>query len=296
VHIAGRSTEISTGDCSRWLVRIEVTRVDALGCLLVLRYIAIHALCEVLTLVWLGEEKASQRLAYCYRLRSASREGITAFVSHHDDSFAVLRDKVVDRVQELYVYYISKSFKPLLNLIQVPTVFVEKSAYVLKHPKARSQLLHGCNKCRKAIPRIFEPKLKSTDAEWLTGRASNDDISRWKSGVDRKELLDALSMKICVIGCTAIGVYFVSQRLKASGFKPKRKATTSGEEIQNQLWPSNRRTQSAIRHGGVGFGLQGVFRHGYGHSGIWYADSPFLRSLIRGREKCLVGCSPHLIT
>jgi hypothetical protein len=181
-------------------------------------------------------------------------------------------------------------------LIQVPTISVKEPANILKHPKAGPHLLHSSDKGRKSISRVIQSKLVATDAEWLAGWTTDDDIGRRKSSVSRKELLNALSVKICIVCGAAIGVYFVSQSLKARGFKPQREAPTSCEEIQNTLRPGNRRTQNAIRHGSVGFGLQEVFGHGRSHSGIWYADSPSLRSFIQGREKCLVVRFRHLIT
>jgi hypothetical protein len=117
VHIAGRSAKISACDCARRLARIEIARVDALGCLLILGDVAIHALGEVLSFVRLSEEKPSQCLTDGNRLRRASREGIATLVSHYDDSFAVLRNKIVGRVQQLYVYNIAEMLKPLRNLI-----------------------------------------------------------------------------------------------------------------------------------------------------------------------------------
>jgi hypothetical protein len=72
------------------------------------------------------------------------------------------------------------------------------------------QLLHSCDKGRKSISRVIQSKLKSTDAERLAGWTSDDDIGRRKSGVSRKELLNALSVKICVVRGATIGVYFIS--------------------------------------------------------------------------------------
>jgi len=80
-------------------------------------------------------------------------------MSDHDDSFTVLWNKIMRRVQQLHVNNISETLKPLRNLIQVPTVSVEKSAYILKHPQPWPQLLHGCDEGRKAISGVFKSKL-----------------------------------------------------------------------------------------------------------------------------------------
>jgi len=118
------------------------------------------------------------------------------------------------------------------------------------------KLLYSRDKCWKSIPRIIKAKLVSANAEWLTRRTSNDNVSIGKDRFGSQKLFGAFSMKIGVIGSAAIRIGFKSSSNKTRSLKAKRKPPTTGKKIQNPFRSTDFRAQHEIDQIGVRVGCE----------------------------------------
>jgi hypothetical protein len=94
-----------------------------------------------------------------------------------------------------------------------------------------------------------------TNTEWLARRTTNYYVRRWKFGLDRKELFDATSVQIGVVGSDAVRIGLESQGIEPGSFESESQAPTPCKQIKHTLRTSDIWSQDAVDHFGVWLGF-----------------------------------------
>ena len=94
-------------------------------------------------------------------------------------ALTILRNSVVDGIQAAKLNDISKFFQLYENQVEIPFVGKHQVANVLKKKYSRIESLDRIYEDWKTIASIVHPLLLSTNAERLTGGATNDYVGNW---------------------------------------------------------------------------------------------------------------------
>lgn len=86
----------------------------------------------------------------------------------------------------------------------------------------------------------------AADAEWLAGRAANDDLGFRELRVGAEPGVNAFAAEVAAVRGDAVGIHLKAERFEALGFKSQRQATATREQVEHQRGGFGRRFQQRV--------------------------------------------------
>ena len=233
LHIARRTRQITTGDCPRRKIRIEVTRPAAVRFTLVFSNITILRRRQEMAPLQRDAHRVSNRLANSNMADGLLRKRELGAMTNRNNSLAILGNAIINRIQAAKLDNVTTSPQFIQNKIKIPLMGMQQVPNILKQEDFRAQSFHRINKNRETVASILHPSLLSSHTERLAGRTTNQNVSIRIIKTDLKFFPMTDSLQILVIGVRRGRDHLVPNCFKSRGFKAKRKSATTGKQVNH---------------------------------------------------------------